>query len=61
MASKGRCQGEECSRAAVEAEVAYTTGTARTKERVVRREDDAELMGEPKNAASDAHIVYLRQ
>jgi len=50
VASEGCCQGEERSRAAVEAEVVYTTGTACTKERVVRREEDAERKAESKNA-----------
>ena len=45
----GCCQGEECSCAAVEVENVYTTGTARMKERDVRREEDAELMAESKN------------
>jgi len=50
-ASEGCCQGEECSRAALRLEVVYTTGTARTRVRVVRREEDAELMmAESKNA-----------
>ena len=51
VASEGRCQGEECSRAAVEVEIVYTMGTARMKERDVRREENAELMAESKNGA----------
>ena len=50
-ASEGCCQGEECSPAALRLEVVYTTATARTRVRVVRREEDAELMmAESKNA-----------
>jgi len=50
VAPERRCQGRECSRAAMEAEVVYTTGTGCTKERVVRREEDAERKAESKNA-----------
>ena len=49
-ASEGCCQGEGCSRAAVALEVVYTTGTTRTRARIVTREEDAELMAESKNA-----------
>ena len=49
-ASEGCCQREVCSRAAMEVEVVCTARTARTRVRVVRREEDAELMAESKNA-----------
>ena len=60
MASEGRCQGEECSRAAVRLEVVYTTGTARTRVRVVRREEDAEWMAESKNAPDAPAHNHIR-
>jgi hypothetical protein len=46
--SEGRSQGGECPRAAVEVEVVYTTGTGRSRVRVVGRED-TELMAESKS------------
>ena len=50
-ASEGCYRGEECSRAALEVEVVCTTRTARTRIRVVRREEeDAGLMAVSKNA-----------
>ena len=60
-ASEGCCQGEECSRAAVRLEVVYTTGTARTRVRAVRREEDAEWwMAESKNAPDAPAHNHIR-